>query len=125
MSSDRVHVRVKPATLAELMDLVVKMEEAVSLGRAKPFWKGDRLTMAEVLEELVRRELAHRQRSAESAARRRKRGWTGPGAEPPAVRNVGVNTVTAEQVIDMSEPDMVDEFMPADPPPAGPETSEP
>lgn len=103
MVSDRTHVRVKPETYESMRELVAHMELAAGKGRGSRFWSGKHLTMAELVGELVARELAHRRRSLESSIRRKAERRRGIPPTPLVLPELeGVNT--PEQVIDLSEP---------------------
>lgn len=92
MSSRNVHVRVTPETLLQLTVLRQDLSESVSMGKGVRFWHGEELTTAELIRELVRRELEHRRRSRESAARRKESGRKGRAADQIPATATGVNT---------------------------------
>lgn len=85
MSSRNVMVRVSPETRTQLNELVETIELAVSKGKGKRFWSGDKLTLAELVGELVARELAHRARSRASAAKRKN--------PPPAAKELNKSDI--------------------------------
>lgn len=93
------HVRIRPETLDQLSELAAQMEESVSLGRGKRFWKREALTSAELIAELVRRELDHRRRSRESSERKRGKGRKGHEDAQPATDDGGVNA--PDEVLDL------------------------
>lgn len=67
MPSRSTHVRVMPETRAALDDLVREIADGVRKGRGKRFWGEGRLTRAGLIDELVAREVAHRERSRRSS----------------------------------------------------------
>lgn len=75
MCKGRTHARICLETERDLRDLITATELAESKGHIDRWWGDDRLTMAEMIAELVRREFAHRARSAEArlASSRRRR----------------------------------------------------
>lgn len=73
MASRGTHVRVMPETLAQLRQLVEQMDPSGRAGTKTPFWGRGRLTTAALIAELVRRELAHRERSRRTARAGRQR----------------------------------------------------
>jgi len=77
MCTGRTHARICLDTERDLRQLMASVEAAEARGQIERWWEGEKLTMAEYIKELVRRELAHRARAMMSRlarARRRKEG---------------------------------------------------
>lgn len=73
MCRGRTHARICLETEADLRELIASIEDAESKGHIKRWWAGERLTMAEMVAELVRREKAHRARSYQAGLARKTR----------------------------------------------------
>lgn len=71
MCIGKTHVRVCLSTKDLLDQLVEDTERAEGLGHIKRWWEGETLTTAEMVDQLVKREIAHRKRSSRQ---RRSRG---------------------------------------------------
>lgn len=73
MCKGRTHARICLETEADLRELIASIEAAESKGHVKRWWADERLTMAEMIAELVRREKAHRARSYQAGLTRKAR----------------------------------------------------
>jgi len=72
MCKGRTHARICLETERELRQLIADTQEAEAKGHIKRWWADELLTMAEMIAELVRRELAHRERSRASRPGRKR-----------------------------------------------------
>jgi len=71
MCTGRTHARICLETERDLRELIAQVEDAESRGTVKRWWADQRLTMAEMIAELVRREKAHKARAAAARVKRR------------------------------------------------------
>jgi len=69
MKRDRTHCRVFADTLEAMRKLIAEMEDGVSQGRGNRFWAGETLGTAELIQELVLREIRHRERGRKRPAK--------------------------------------------------------
>jgi hypothetical protein len=93
-----------PETLAAIDELIEEMDP---IGRKRPanrFWGQGALTRAGLVEELVRRELAHRHRSR-SASEKKKRIKAPPASCPPkiAAGELPAEDDQVEQAIELAD----------------------
>lgn len=85
MKKKTVHVRVSEETRLGLQRLIYDMETAVSLGQGKRFWRQEELGTAELIAELLRRELAHRERSKKASRKGTRRRTALTPSDPPPI----------------------------------------
>ncbi len=82
MCTGRTHVRVCVSTADVLGAIRVRIARAEERGQIKRWWSGEELTMAELVDRIVRTYFAHMERSRRDS-RKRSRSRKGPRAAPP------------------------------------------